>query len=170
MIDWGTALNATRLLSLQTTKPHCTGSLARWPVDVIATDHAPPLTEKEPPYEHAHAGPSIGAASAPADALYLMWKNITGKIVEKMSHAVATCFNIRDRGFIKRRLLCWSCSRRSNQPYTVTTGNILTNVAGAAWRILLSRQRFVIHSWAGMVYGNNTFDESVKGKRLSFNR
>jgi dihydroorotase len=72
-------------------------------LDVIATDHAPHTwAEKQEAYAHAHAGLPLVQ-----HGLLLMLKYVDeGKIsmekmVEKMSHAVATCFEIKDRGFIR---------------------------------------------------------------------
>ena len=82
---------------------------ALWPallddrLDVIATDHAPHTwEEKNEPYEKAHAGLPLVQHSLMLMLHYFKEGKITlEKIVEKMSHAVATCFQIEDRGFIR---------------------------------------------------------------------
>ncbi|MBS1734226.1 MAG: dihydroorotase [Bacteroidetes bacterium] len=142
-------------------------------IDVIATDHAPHLlTEKEPPYEHAHAG--LPLVQHPL--LLMLYYHSIGKIslekiVEKMSHAVATCFNIRDRGFIREGYYADLVVADLNQPHTVTTRNLLYK---CGWSPLegFTFPATICNTFVSgqMVYGNNTFDESVKGKRLSFNR
>src|SRR5690606_36945869 len=72
-------------------------------LDVIATDHAPhTLSEKNEPYEKAHAGLPLVQHS-----LLLMlhyWKEggiPIETIARKMSHAPADCFRIRERGYIR---------------------------------------------------------------------
>ena len=72
-------------------------------IDVIATDHAPhTLEEKNNTYFNAPSGgPLVQHA-----VLAILQKVNEGKIsieraVEKMSHAVAVCFKLADRGFIR---------------------------------------------------------------------
>src|SRR4030095_8224685 len=72
-------------------------------LDIIATDHAPHLlSEKEPPYEHAHAGlPLVQHPLLLMLYYYKQGRIALEKIVEKMSHAVADCFQIAERGYIR---------------------------------------------------------------------
>lgn len=72
-------------------------------IDVVATDHAPhTLEEKGQSYLSAPSGgPLVQHA-----LLAMLEASGEGKIsrtrvVEKMSHAVATCFQMRDRGYIR---------------------------------------------------------------------
>ena len=72
-------------------------------IDIIATDHAPhTLEEKNSVYAKAPSGgPMVQHA-----VLAILEKVKEGKIsleraVEKMTHSVATCFNMKDRGFIR---------------------------------------------------------------------
>src|SRR5688572_12889596 len=72
-------------------------------LDVVATDHAPhTLAEKNEPYGKAHAGVPLVQHSL----LMMLYYHKQGmisleKIAEKMSHAVADCFQIKDRGYIR---------------------------------------------------------------------
>ena len=72
-------------------------------LDVIATDHAPHTwAEKDEPYEKAHAGLPLVQHSLSLMLYYHQQGKISlEKIVEKMSHAVAECFQIKDRGYIR---------------------------------------------------------------------
>jgi dihydroorotase len=72
-------------------------------LDVIATDHAPhTLEEKNEPYEKAHAGlPLVQHSILLMLHYYKQGKISLEKIAEKMSHAVADCFQIKDRGYIR---------------------------------------------------------------------
>ncbi|MBC7588349.1 MAG: dihydroorotase, partial [Chitinophagaceae bacterium] len=72
-------------------------------LDVIATDHAPHTwEEKNEPYEKAHAGLPLVQHSLLMMLHYVQQGKISiEKVVEKMSHAVATCFQVKDRGFIR---------------------------------------------------------------------
>ena len=66
-------------------------------LDVIATDHAPhTIEEKEEPYEKAHAGlPLVQHPMLLMLHYYKQGKISLEKIAEKMSHAVADCFQIK---------------------------------------------------------------------------
>jgi dihydroorotase len=77
-------------------------------LDVIATDHAPHTwEEKNEPYEKAHAGLPLVQHSLLLMLHYVKQGKISlEKVVEKMSHAVARCYQVVDRGFYPRRLFC----------------------------------------------------------------
>ncbi len=72
-------------------------------LDVIATDHAPHTwSEKEQPYYKAPAGLPL----VQHGLLMMLEKHKSGrisleKLVEKMCHAPAVCFQIKERGYIR---------------------------------------------------------------------
>ncbi|MGZ3987941.1 MAG: dihydroorotase, partial [Flavisolibacter sp.] len=72
-------------------------------LDVIATDHAPHTWgEKAEPYEKAHAGIPLVQHSLLLMLHYFKEGKISLEtIARKMSHAVADCFRIKDRGYIR---------------------------------------------------------------------
>ena len=73
-------------------------------LDVIATDHAPHTWEEKngTDYEKAHAGLPLVQHSLLLMLYYYKQGKITlEKIAEKMSHAVADCFQIKERGYIR---------------------------------------------------------------------
>ncbi len=72
-------------------------------LDVIATDHAPhTLEEKEQDYKNAPAGlPLVQHALLMMLDYAKQGKISLEKMVEKMSHAPAVCFQIAERGFIR---------------------------------------------------------------------
>jgi len=163
-------------------------------LDVIATDHAPhlleekgfyrnengfiiPLPGEKESYEKSHAGLPLVQHS-----LLLMLHYVkTGKIslervVEKMSHAVALCFKIQDRGFIREGYFADLVIVDTNQSTTVNENNILYK---CAWSPLESREpgmqgfgfpAAITHTFVNghLAYGNGAFDESQKGQRLLF--
>ena len=142
-------------------------------LDIIATDHAPHLlSEKEPPYEKAHAGLPLVQHALPLMLYYHSIGQISlEKIAEKMSHAVADCFNIRERGYIREGYFADLALVDLNQGYTVNKDNILYK---CGWSPLegFSFPARVTHTMVSgnMVYENNTVNESYRGKRLLFNR
>lgn len=96
-------------------------------LDVIATDHAPHLlSEKQPPYEQASSGlPLVQHALLLMLHHYKEGRISLEKIVEKMSHAVADCFLIRDRGYIREGYFADLVVVDLNKETQVTKDNIL---------------------------------------------
>ena len=141
-------------------------------LDVIATDHAPHLlSEKEGDYEHAHAGlPLVQHPLLLMLHYYKQGKISIEKIVEKMSHAPAECFQIKDRGYIREGYFADLVMVDMNQSSTVTKENILYK---CGWSPLegFTFPATITHTFVNgrMVYGNGVWDESIKGKRLKFN-
>jgi dihydroorotase len=92
-------------------------------------------------------------------------------IAEKMSHAVAKCFQIENRGFIREGYYADLVLVDLNQPQTVSKDNIYYK---CGWSPLegTTLPATVTHTWVNgnLVYNNGTFNESEKGMRLSFNR
>jgi dihydroorotase len=72
-------------------------------IDVIATDHAPhTIAEKQLPYLQAPSGgPLVQHALLAMLEFVEQGKLSLSKVAEKMAHAVAVCFQIEDRGFIR---------------------------------------------------------------------
>ncbi|MFZ4770134.1 MAG: dihydroorotase, partial [Ferruginibacter sp.] len=95
-------------------------------LDLIATDHAPHLlSEKAPPYEKAHAGLPLVQHSVQLMLYYHSIGKISlEKIVQKMSHAVADCFQIKDRGYIREGYFADLVVANLNRPYRVSEENI----------------------------------------------
>lgn len=140
-------------------------------LDIIATDHAPHLmSEKEGDYEHAHAGLPLVQHPLLLMLHYYQQGTISlEKIVEKMCHAVADCFGIKDRGYLREGYFADMVLVDLHQPSTVTKENILYK---CGWSPL---EGFVFpatitHTFVNgkMVYGNGVWDESIKGQRLKF--
>jgi len=142
-------------------------------LDVIATDHAPHTwAEKDEPYEKAHAGLPLVQHSLSLMLHYVQEGKISlEKLVEKMSHAVATCFQIENRGFIREGYQADLVLVDLNESNTVTKENILYK---CGWSPLegFTFPASVTHTFVNghLVYGNNGFDESQFGERLQFNR
>ena len=127
---------------------------------------------KEPPYENAHAGlPLVQHALS-----LMLYYNRLGlisleKIAEKMSHALATCFNIKDRGFIREGYYADLVVADLNKQNIVNEDNILYK---CGWSPLLDFKfpATICNTFVNgnMVYGNGLVNESVMGQRLIFTR
>ncbi len=142
-------------------------------LDVIATDHAPHTwAEKNEPYEIAHAGLPLVQHSVLLMLHYVQQGNISiEKVVQKMSHAVADCFQIKERGYIREGYFADLVLADMQQPSTVKKENIYykcgwSPLEGFTFPATINNT-FVN---GNMVYGNMQFDESNKGMRLHFNR
>ena len=92
------------------------------------------------------------------------------KVVEKMSHAVATCFQIKDRGFIREGYYA-DLVLVKEQPYTITKENILYK---CGWSPLEHTTfPYQVESTfvnGNLVYHSGNFNENRKGARLQFDR
>ena len=165
-------------------------------LDVIATDHAPHTLEEKGfyrnengslvayagekgSYEKSHAGLPLVQHPLLMMLYYAKEGRISlEKIVEKMSHAVATCFNIADRGFIREGYFADLVIADLDEPGIVTRQNILYKCGWSPlestipYKKSLSFPATITHTFINgqLVYGNGDFDESQKGQRLVFNR
>ena len=142
-------------------------------LDLIATDHAPhTLAEKSGPYEKAHAGLPLVQHSLLLMLHYVREGRISlEKVVEKMSHAVATCFQIAERGYIREGYFADLVMVDLGRPSRVGTENILYK---CGWSPLEGFEfpATVTHTFVNghLVYGNGVFDESQWGQRMRFDR
>jgi dihydroorotase len=142
-------------------------------LDIIATDHAPhTIDEKSGDYDHAHAGlPLVQHSLQLMLHQYKQGRISLEKLVEKMAHAPAKCFQVRDRGFIREGYFADLVLVDLNQNYTVSKENILYK---CGWSPL---EGFTFPATIAMtfvngypVYENGRVDASYRGMRLQFNR
>ena len=159
-------------------------------LDVIATDHAPHTLEEKgfyrnennflSPlgrdgvglYENAHAGlPLVQHPLMLMLHYYKEGKITLEKITEKMSHAVATCFEIEERGFIREGYFADIVLVDLNKPFTVNKENILYKCGWSPFENF-TFPASVIKTFinGNLVYENDMFNESNKGMRLKFSR
>jgi dihydroorotase len=141
-------------------------------LDIIATDHAPHTwAEKQENYVHAHAGLPLVQHGMMLMLKYVHEGKLSmEKMVEKMSHAVATCFQIKERGFIREGYYADLVLVKA-LPYTVTKENILYK---CGWSPFEGTQfPYSIESTfvnGHLVYHQGQFDEAQKGSRMQFTR
>ena len=152
-------------------------------LDVIATDHAPhtleekhltpnPSPKERGEYESAHAGlPLVQHPLLLMLHYYKEGRISLEKIAEKMSHAVATCFQIKERGYIREGYHADLVLVDLDQSSTVHKENILYK---CGWSPLegFSFPATITHTFVNghLVYSNGNIDESQKGQRLKFER
>jgi dihydroorotase len=142
-------------------------------LDVIATDHAPHTwEEKMEPYEKAHAGvPLVQHSLLLMLHYYKEGKISLEKIVQKMSHAVADCFAIRERGYIREGYFADLVIVDMRATTKVSKENILYRCGWSPFEGQIFPAA-ITHTFVSgaLVYGNGVWNESVKGKRMLFNR
>ena len=142
-------------------------------IDIIATDHAPhTLEEKNNTYFNAPSGgPLVQHALVAMLELYHQGKIRLEKIVEKMCHAPAICFQVENRGFIREGYVADLVLVDIDNPWEVNKDNILYKCAWSPFEGKTFKSR-VTHTWVNghLAYQNGSFDESQKGHRLTFDR
>lgn len=154
-------------------------------LDIIATDHAPHLlsekgyerqkgvlVEVSKDYAHAHAGLPLVQHSLLLMLDYVKQGKISiEKVVEKMSHAVATCFQIEKRGYIREGYHADLVIVDLNTGFEVNYQDLQYK---CAWSPLEGHQftSKVDYTFINgeMIYGKGVWNESHKGQRLKFNR
>ncbi|GHT10387.1 dihydroorotase [Bacteroidia bacterium] len=138
-------------------------------IDVVATDHAPhTLEEKQGSCLKAASGGPMVQHSLVA-MLELCRQGVFTKelIVEKMAHAPAELFGIKDRGFIREGYYADLVLVDPSQSWTVSKDNLLykcgwSPLEGATFSHKIVKT-FVNGS---LVYDNGKFDEDFRGKEL----
>ena len=154
-------------------------------LDVIATDHAPHTLEEKyvtadtplekgdkSAYEKAQAGlPLIQHSLLLMLSYYDKGKISLEKIAAKMSHAVADCFNIKERGYIREGYWADLVVVDLNASTTVGKENILYK---CGWSPLegMKFSALVTHTFVNgnLVFENGQFNEESMGQRMLFDR
>lgn len=142
-------------------------------IDVIATDHAPhTLEEKANLYTKAPSGgPLVQHSMQAMIEMYHQGKISLERIAEKMSHAVADCFQIEKRGYLREGYYADMVLVNLKKPQTVTRDSLLYKCGWSPFEgtTFSSAIEHTIVS-GHLAYSNGYFNEDKKGERLSFNR
>ena len=141
-------------------------------IDVIATDHAPHTRqEKNQIYANAPSGgPLIQHSLVAMLEFYHQGKISLEQIAEKMSHAVAVCYKVQQRGFIREGYFADLALVDLNCPWRVGPDNIVAKCGWSPFEGALFRSQVEKTFVSGhLAYDARQFDEKIKGKRLSFN-
>ena len=140
-------------------------------IDIIATDHAPhTLAEKQQTYfKTPSGGPLVQHALVTMLELHHRGKITLEKIAEKMSHAVADCFKIEKRGYIREGYFADLVLVDLNAPWIVEKSNLLYKCNWSPFEGQTFQSK-VTHTFVSghLAYHNDHFDESQKGMRLLF--
>lgn len=142
-------------------------------IDVIATDHAPhTLEEKAQSYFNAPSGgPLVQHALLAMLEKVEEGKISIEKVVEKMAHAPATLFRIRERGFLREGYFADIVLVDPSQSLTVTKSNLLYKCGWSPFEgVRFSNKIDTTFVNGTIVYANDTIVESAMGKRMLFDR
>jgi dihydroorotase len=142
-------------------------------IDVIATDHAPhTFEEKSKAYlEAPSGGPLVQHALVALLELYHQNKLSLEKIVEKTSHTVADLFQINRRGYIREGYYADLVLVDLNKPWKVDKSNILYHCGWSPFEGNTFQSKVIKTFVNGhLAYNHGQFNESAKGKRLTFDR
>ncbi len=142
-------------------------------IDVIATDHAPhTLAEKNNSYFKAPSGGPLVQHAVPALIDLVKKEELTlEKMVEKTSHAVADCYQIHNRGYIREGYYADLVLLDLNAEQKINKDQLLykCNWSPFEGHVFNSRVRCTLVN-GELVYCNGVFNDDHKGMRLIFNR
>jgi len=142
-------------------------------IDVIATDHAPHTwEEKQSNYWKAPSGlPLVQHSLNIMLEFYKQGKISLEKIVEKMSHAVATCFQIKERGFIREGYWADLVIVDLEQNTEVKKDNLHYKCGWSPFEGQIFHSK-VLHTIVSgnLTYSDGVFNETMKGQRILFDR
>jgi dihydroorotase len=142
-------------------------------IDVIATDHAPhTLAEKQQNYTNAPSGgPLVQHALLALMELVSRNELSIETMVEKTSHAVADCFNVENRGFIKEGYFADLVLIDPNQTQEVITKDLNYKCGWSPFdgdKFSSTIKSTFING--NLIFNNNQFIDSTNGMALTFKR
>lgn len=142
-------------------------------LDIIATDHAPHTKEEK---ANTYWSAPSGVPLVQYSLLMMLEKAREGKIslekvVEKMSHAPADCFQIEERGYIREGYWADLVLVDWESPTPVSADRIIYKCGWSPFEGT-AFSASVTHTFVSghLAYAEGQFDESVLGKRLTFDR
>ncbi len=142
-------------------------------LDVIATDHAPhTLEEKSNTYFNAPSGGPLVQHVLPAMLAFVNQEKISlEKVVEKMCHNPAICFQVKNRGFIREGYFADLVLVNLNKPWEVAKENILYKCGWSPFEGETFNAQ-ITHTFVNghIAYEYGSFDETSRGMRLTFDR
>jgi dihydroorotase len=142
-------------------------------IDIIATDHAPHTwDEKQNTYFNAPSGGPLVQHALPA----MMEHHLNGaisleKMVEKMCHAPAQCFRLKDRGYIREGYAADLVLINPNNAWTVAKDNILYKCGWSIFEGTTFRSS-ISHTFVNghLAYEKGQLNDSILGQRLAFEK
>ncbi len=171
--DKGSLIKWNPSVKKETDKKALLRALLNDKLDVIATDHAPhTLEEKKKSYFKAPSGgPLVQHALNVMLEFYKSNQITLEKIVEKMCHNPAICFQVEKRGFLRKGYFADMILVDLSTKWDVNSDNILYKCKWSPFEGKTFSSR-VTHTFVNghLAYCKGKFDENKKGMRLTFER
>ena len=140
-------------------------------IDVIATDHAPhTLEEKAGTYFHAPAGLPLVQDALPSLFCHVHAGKLTvEQLVHKTSHAVAECYQVQERGYIREGYWADLVLVDPDAPFTRTREQVLYKCGWSPFEGRELGATIVATLVNGeLAYDNGQVNDVVRGQRLAF--
>lgn len=150
-----------------------TRALAEGRIDVLATDHAPHLaSEKAEPYVRAPSGlPLVQYALQCALERVFDGHLTLERAVEAVTHAPATLFDVRERGYLREGYHADLVLVDPNKPHTVTADEVLSKCGWSPFEGYTFRSSIAATFVNGQpVWLDGRLADGVRGQRLEFAR
>jgi dihydroorotase len=142
-------------------------------LDVVATDHAPhTIEEKQSKYFLSPSGgPMVQHALVAMLELVHQKKMTIEKVVEKMCHAPARLFGVKERGFLEPGFRADMALVDMNHEWTVAHKNIYYKCGWSPFEGETFHSA-VTHTWVNgkLVFREGMFNEMIRGERLEFEK
>ena len=142
-------------------------------IDIIATDHAPhTIDEKNNVYTKAPSGgPLVQHALLALLEMHKQGKISIEKIVEKACHNPAILYKIEKRGYIKEGYFADLVLVDIEKSQIISKDNILYKCGWSPFEGTEFSSTIITTFVNGnIMYNNGVFNDTIKGKRLLFNR
>ena len=148
-------------------------ALAEGRIDVLATDHAPHLlAEKEQVYDKAPSGLPLVQFALQAALQQVFAGNLSlERVVEAVSHAPATLFDVDQRGFLREGYAADLVLVDPRKPHRVTREEVLSKCGWSPFEGSRFDASIVSTFVNGQrVWDGRQIDPDVRGQRLQFDR
>lgn len=146
-------------------------ALAEDRIDVVATDHAPHLLEeKAQSYFKAPAGLPLVQHALPSLLEHVHDGRLgLEQVVAKTSHAVAECFGIEERGYLREGYWADLVLVDLDAPYEVERAQVLAKCGWSPFEGRRLRSQIVTTLVNGEVaFADGQVNDSMRGQRLRF--
>jgi dihydroorotase len=150
-----------------------TRALAEGRIDVLATDHAPHLvTEKSAKYARSPSGLPLVQYALQCALERVFDGNLTlERVVEAVTHAPATLFNVHERGYLREGYHADLVLVDPNKPHPVAASEVFSKCAWTPFEGTTFRSSITATFVNGqLVWHEGKLDDSVRGTRLEFAR
>ena len=165
LIKWNPAVKTKR------DRDSLVAALLNDKLDVIATDHAPhTIEEKQSRYfQSPSGGPMVQHALVAMLEFVRQHKMTIEKVVEKMCHAPARLFGVKERGFLEPGFKADMVLLDLEKEWTVAHKNIYYKCGWSPFEGETFHSA-VTHTWVNgkLVYKEGMFNEMIRGERMEF--